>query len=333
MQLAVQRQHESWTELTNRILVVGFLCLLGSTAGCRSQTNQAPKPEEIPAARQSNSVQIYAQNVDGRSKIYVQPPGAEAVHRLTDRVSEWEEFPALSRSGTLVAYSLSDGPEAKSEVWLSRIDGSHALRVSAPDEDAFMPAFGADDRTLLYAISRFSGHYSPIARPRRHEFDIVKVTVDPDGPIAGAIPSELTQQHFFDLRSLSVSPDGEHFLLSTSGYPIGSLIEEFDISKPLQIKKIFQPHVPGEPSMGAQFGQAAYVGDGMLIVFTAATEGKDGNYDYSIYQMNDVTGGDLVTLARHSGMIDDLTVGNDGSIFITAGGKRYSLDTQAHSLR
>jgi hypothetical protein len=196
-----------------------------------------------------------------------------------------------------------------------------------------MPAFGADDKTLLYVKSRFAGHYSPIARPRRHEFDIVKVIVDPDSPVAGAIPVELTQQHFFDLRSLSVSPDGERFLVSTSGYPIGSLIEEFDISKPLQIKGIFQPHVPSEPSPGASFGQAAYAGDGMQIVFTAATEGKDGNYDYSVYRMSDVTGGELVILAQHSGMIDDLTVGNDGIIFISAGGKRYSVDTQAHVLR
>jgi Tol biopolymer transport system component len=287
----------------------------------------------MPISNNSSSAQIYAANVDGESKIYVQPPGSGTAHRLTSRTRGWEEFPALSRSGSLVAYALSDGPEAKSEVWISQINGSRAHRVSTPEQDAFMPVFGADDHTLLFAISRFTGHYSPIARPRRHEFDIMKTIVDPDAPIASVAPIELTQQHFFDLRSLSVSPDGERFLLSTSGYPIGSLIEEFDVAKPLQIKRIFQPHVPGEPSTGASFGQAAYVGDGMQIVFTAAAEGKDGNFDYSVYQMSDVTGGELVTLAQHTGMIDDLTVGNDGTIYVTAGGKRLSLVGQAHLLR
>lgn len=319
--------------MIKRHLVVGLFCVVGVFAGCHSQTAHPSTSEETPIASSSSSAQLYAASNDGESKIYVQPPRARSAHRLTNRTSGWEAFPALSRSGAVVAYSLSDGPEGKSEVWVSRIDGSHAHRVSAPEEDAFMPAFGADERTLLYAKSRFTGHYSPIARPRRHEFDIMKVIVDPDSLAPGAAPIELTQQHFFDLRSLSVSLDGERFLVSTSGYPIGSLIEEFDISKPLQIKGIFQPHVPSEPSTGASFGQAAYVGDGMQIVFTAATEGKDGNYDYSVYQMSDVTGGDLVTLAQHSGMIDDLTVGNDGTIFISVGGKRYSVDTQAHVLR
>ncbi len=314
-------------------LAVGIFCLVGVCIGCRSQIAQQPKPQDAQISNNNNSLQIYAAKNDGESKIYVQSPGAGSAHRLTNRRSGWETFPALSRSGAVVAYALSDGEEAKSEVWVSRIDGSHAHRVSAPEEDAFMPAFGADDRTLLYAKSRFTGHYSPIARPRRHEFDIVKIIVDPDDSAPVAAPTELTQQHFFDLRSLSVSPDGERFLISTSGYPIGSLIEEFDIVKPLQIKGIFQPHVPSEPSLGASFGQAAYVGDGMQIVFTAATEGKDGNYDYSVYQMSDVTGGDLITLVQHSGMIDDLNVKNDGSIFISAGGKRYLVDKQAHVLR
>lgn len=290
-QLALHVWNERKVVLIRGILIIGLLCVVGVGAGCRSQTTQPPNPEEKPIANHTSSIQLYTANNDGESRIYVQSPGAGSAHRLTNRTNGWETFPALSRSGNVVAYALSDGAAAKSEVWVSRIDGSHAHRVSAPEEDAFMPAFGIDERTLFYVISRFTGHYSPIARPRRHDFDIVKVIIDPDGPVAGAVSTELTQQHFFDLRSLSVSPDGERFLLSTSGYPIGSLIEEFDIAKPLQIKRIFQPHVPNEPSLGASFGEASYVGDGMQIIFTAASEGKDGTYNYCVYQMSDVTGG------------------------------------------
>ena len=129
-----------------------------------------------------------------------------------------------------------------------------------------MPAFAADGRSLFYVISRSFGHSSPIAAPRRHDFDVMKITIDPDRTIAGAVPIELTQSYFRDLYSLSVSPDGEQFMVSTSGYPIGSLIEEFRIDHPLRQHRIFQPHVAGEPSGGPSFGQARYVGDGMEIV-------------------------------------------------------------------
>jgi hypothetical protein len=314
-------------------LTIVLTCVMALTAGCHSQTVPPEVKEATSNTNSSNAAQVYAV-IDGNSSlIYVKPARAAAAHRLSTRMSGWEANPTLSRNGKAIAYALADSAEAKSEIWVSRIDGSHAHRVSAPEEDAAMPAFGADERTLFYVKSRFNGNYSPIARPRRHEFDVVRVAVDPDIPVAGAAPVELTQQHFFDLRSLSVSPDGERFLVSTSGYPIGSLIEEFDVATPLQIKRIFQPHVPGEPSTGAEFGPAAYIHDGMDIVFTAATEGKNGVFDYNVYQMSDVTGGDLVVLTQHSGMIDDLVVGQDGTIFVSSEGKRYALDPQTHALR
>jgi hypothetical protein len=338
MTLPVCYLRSAWFEVNEgavikKCLVIGVFFAAGLGAGCHSQRAKPNQPQttEIPVKKEVT--QVYAV-VDGASSlIYVKPAGEIAAHRLSSRARGWETNPTLSRGGNLVAYSLADGAEAKSEVWVSRIDGSHAHRVSAPEEDALMPAFGADERTLLYVKSRFSGHYSPIARPRRHEFDVVRVIVDPDAPVAGAVPVELTQQHFFDLRSLSVSPDGERLLVSTSGYPIGSLIEEFDVAKPLQIKRIFQPHVPSEPATGASFGQAAYVHNGMDIVFTAATEGKGGTFDYNVYQMSDVTGGELVILTQHSGMIDDLVVGDGGTIFISDAGKRYSLDPKTHALQ
>jgi hypothetical protein len=285
-----------------------------------------------PAATAA-SPRVFALRDGDSSFLYVNVAGNASPHRLTARKSGWENDGVLSPSGNVVAYSVADGPEAKSEVWVSRIDGSHAHRVSAADEDAIMPAFAANDHTLLYVKSRFHGHYSPIARPRRHEFDVVKVMVDADGPVAGAVPVELTQQGFFDLLSLSVSPDGESFLLSTSGYPIGSLIEEFDIAKLLQIKRIFQPHVPAEPSTGAAFGGAVYTPDGMNIVFTAASEGEGGRFNYNIYQMSGVTGGSLVALTHRAGMIDELSVASDGMVFFSSDGQWHSLDTHTGALK
>lgn len=301
--------------------------------GCYGQVSEIRKPDDSPnSSSNKTAVRVFGV-VDGDSSFLYIQEGTGTSHRLTKRKSGWETDGVLSPKGDAVAYALADGPEAKSEVWVSRIDGSHAHRVSAAEDDAVNPAFGPDGKFLLYAKSRFNGHYSPIARPRRHKFDVVEVMFDPDGPIAGGVPVELTHQEFFDLRSLSVSPDGDRFLVSTSGYPIGDLIEEFEIAKPLQIWRIFQPHVPSEPSTEAVFGEAAYTNDGMGIVFTAATEGKDGNFDYNVYQMSDVTGGDLVQLTHRSGMIDEMSVGRDGTIFFSGGGQRYSLDPQTRLLQ
>src|SRR5260370_2436774 len=139
-----------------------------------------------------------------------------------------------------------------------------------------MPSFAPDTKTLLYVKSRFNGHYSPIARPRRHKFDVVKVLVDADGPVAAASPIELTHQNFFDMHSLNVSSDGEHFLVSTSGYPIGSLIEELQIANPLEIHKIFQPHVPSEPSTAAQLSNAVFRHNAIHLIFTVTTHVAPG---------------------------------------------------------
>ena len=84
-----------------------------------------------------------------------------------------------------------------------------------------------------------------------------------------------------------------------------------------------------EPSGGPEFGEAAYVHDGMDIVFTAATAGQSGNFDYNVYQMSDVTGGELKMLTHRSGMIDAMSVGRDGLVSFTADGKRYRLDSES----
>ncbi|WP_433963805.1 hypothetical protein [Tunturiibacter gelidiferens] len=104
------------------------------------------------------------------------------------------------------------------------------------------------------------------------------------------------------------------------------------MAKPHQTKGIFQPHVPSEPSSGPSFGEAAYVHDGMDIVFTAATEGKGGMFDYNVYQMSDVTGAEIVALTHQTGMIDEMSVGRDGTIFISGGGHHYSLNPQSRAI-
>jgi hypothetical protein len=49
----------------------------------------------------------------------------------------------------------------------------------------------------------------------------------------------------------------------------------------------------------------------MNIVFEAASEpAKGGNFDYNLYEMSGVTGGNLIQLTHHQGLIEDLSIEN-----------------------
>ena len=293
--------------------------LLLAMSSCQSETPAVLESPSV-AGQQSGILQAFAQTKGRASFVYILEGGK--ARRLTHGENVWESSPVLSRDGRLVAYSCGSTQEGRSDVLVAHIDGSSVHRVSTADQDALMPAFDADGRSVFYVISRSFGHSSPIAASRRHDFDVMKVAIDPDQTIAGTVPVELTQSYFRDVQSLSVSPDGEQFLLSTTGYPIGGLLLEFWVEHPLRQHRVFQPHVPGESSTGPSFGQAMYVGDGMKIVFAAASEpATGGNYDYNVYQISEVTGSDLISLTHHKGMIDSLSVSLPKSVgFVDADG-------------
>ena len=251
------------------------------------------------------------------SFVFVLEAAGGKARRVTTQKHGVESDPVVSHDGKWIAFGYAASPEARSEVWVASVDGRKVFRVSGEDEDALMPAFGKEDRSLLYVRSAFTGHYSPIARARKHKFDVFEIKLGQDGRAAEAAPERLTQQEFFDLRSLSVSEDGASFLVSTSGYPIGSLIEEFDCDAPLRIKRIFQPHVEGAPE-GTPYGVARYAG--MRIIFTAASEPQPvGNFDYNVYTMSGITGGEVTALTKHRGMIDGMVVQDGVGWFLDQG--------------
>jgi hypothetical protein len=314
-----------------KLLATTFLTfILCATAGCKGQSPSPSTSDTTAATRPivDTAARVYAV-VDGKtSLLYVRPAHSEKPHRLSNRKNGWESGGVFSRSGLLIAYATADARDSRSEVWISKADGSDAHRVSAADEDALTPAFGAGDSLLLYVTSGFYGHYSPIAGSRRHQLDVMKVPLGPNGSASGA-PVRLTQQEFYEVNSLSLSNDGTRFLLSTSSYPIGSLLEEFEIAKPLRTAGMFQPHVVGAPKAPsgeaeAIYGEAAYTKDSLDIVFTAASEVNGGNFDYNVYRMNSVTGDGVIALTHATGMIDEMRVDRDGLIVIRRG-SRFTL--------
>ena len=55
------------------------------------------------------------------------------------------------------------------------------------------------------------------------------------------------------------------------------------------------------------YGAARFIHDGMDILFLAATATRrEESYDYNVYSMSDVTGGDLKQLTHLKGMTTDL---------------------------
>ena len=296
------------------------LLALGMVAtGCRSEARPANVLRTNSDAAPLTAPRVVTERNGGSEFLFISDSTGGSRRRLTTKNSGVESDPAISHDGRWVAFSYAESEEGKSEVWVASVDGRTVARVSGGDEDALMPAFGKDDRSLLYVRSMFNGHYSPIARPRKHNLDIYAIPLGPDGAIAGAVANQLTHQQFFDLRSLSVSDDGERFLVSTSGYPIGDLIEEFQIKNTQHPTRIFQPRAKGSPDIGPSYGDARYVG--MNVIFTAASEPQQGgNYDYNVYSMSGVTGGELTALTKHTGMIEELVVQDGKAFFLDASG-------------
>lgn len=160
--------------------------LLLSLSSCRSETAPASRNQVVVPSQQVNAREVYAKSSGATSFIYVVDGGTS--RRLTDAKSGWEADPVLSSDGHLIAYSSGATQSGRADIWVAHVDGSHAHKVSNADQDALMPGFSSDGRTVLYVISRSFGHSSPIAASRRHDFDVVKIAIDPDQTIAGSTP-------------------------------------------------------------------------------------------------------------------------------------------------
>jgi hypothetical protein len=297
------------------------------------QQNFAP-PAGQQAVSPAGNIILYSQLNGSSSFLYRRDVSGGPKVRLTKAQTGIESEPSFSHDGKRVVYSFGVSPDSKSAIWLVGSDGSNPHIISDPEQDALHPAFSPDDSKVFYAASSFTGRYSPVVRPARHDWDVFSVPLGPQETTGGAASTQITRSSFYDLQSLDVVGDdqgGTKLLVSTTGYPIGALIEEFYLGAPGR-DKIFQPHVPGEPSVvGPAFGGAYFIHNGRDILFLAATNMNGGNFDYNVYSMSDVTGSEIKQLTRLKGMTKDLrAIPGDKALFEN-GGVIYLLDinTQA----
>ena len=82
---------------------------------------------------------------------------------------------------------------------------------------------------------------------------------------------------------------------------------------------------------GPEFGEAHFIHDGMDVLFLAATDTSGGNYDYNVYSMSDVTGGEIKQLTHLKGMTTELRVLPDGKVTFVNGGVAHVLDVSTQT--
>lgn len=287
------------------------------------QQNFAPSEGQQAVSPIGNTV-LSSKNSGNASFLYRKDSPNGKSTRLTATSKGIESEASFSHDGKLVVYSFAASPDSKSSIWLVGIDGSNPHAITDDQEDALHPVFSPDDTKVFYAASKFTGHHSPIARSARHEWDIFSVPVSSDAKVP---PTQITHEALYDLQSVDAAKDelgqgGIKLLVSTYGYPIGALLKEFILDDAGR-NKIFQPHVPGQSSIGPSYGGAYFINNGMDILFLAASDTTGGTYDYNAYSMSDVTGSEIKQLTHLKGMTENLKILPGGKATFVNNGTTY----------
>ena len=307
-------------------------------APSRNNDQQNFEPSEgQQAVSPAGNIVLFSQNSGSSSFLYRKDLSTGASMRLTSASNGIESEASFSHDGKLVAYSFASSPESKSAVWVVGADGHNPHALTGEDQDALHPVFSPDDSKVFYASSDFTGHYSPVVRPSRHDWDVFSVPLQAKPTDARVSPVQITHESLYDLQSLDavadgITPGGTKLLISTTGYPIGGLIREFTLGAAGR-QKIFQPHVPGEPSAGPSYGEARFINSGMGVLFLAATDTSGGNYDYNVYSMSDVTGSEIKQLTHLKGMTKELKVLSGNRASFVNGGSVQVLDIERQTAK
>lgn len=318
------------------VIAAGAIALFSFAMSHGGQRNSVPTEGQQAISPVGDTV-LLSKNSGDSSFLYRKNPSGGAEKRLTSASSGIESEASFSHNGKLVVYSFAASPNSKLTVWLVGADGSNPRPLTPNDQDALHPVFSADDSKVFYAASSFTGHYSPIVGSRRHDWDVFSVPVQPSQGAANIAPTQITYKSLYDLQSLDLVADPvdqkrTDLLISTTGYPIGALIEEFKLGASVR-EEIFQPHVPGESSQGPSYGEARFIHGGIDILFLAATDTSGGNYDYNVYSMSEVTGGQIKQLTHLKGETTELNVLPNGKATFVNGGTTFLLDIDTQSVK
>ncbi len=264
---------------------------------------------------------VFSRGDGNECSIYKADLASGHAKRLTKTHNGCESDPTFSPDGKLIAYSYISAPGAKSALFVMNEDGSNGHQISSGSSDDLYPIFATDTHAVYFARARYFGHYSPIAKKRRHDLDLFSID------LRNSKVAEITEQHFFDAKSLCLSPDGKELLISTSRNS-DSLFEVYQIDKPQSARRVIQAHVPDEPRAEVYWGDACYMPDGKTILAVVTSR------DHCTIYVVDTETGRVGKLADFPG--DDATgirSAPDGKTAIFVSENRlYKLNLQSHGI-
>jgi Tol biopolymer transport system component len=254
--------------------------------------------------------------------------------RLTNNNQGEESDLSFSPDGKHIAYTYFPPNGERSRIMVGNADGSdlHAWLPSTENVRDFSPVFSPDNKTMIFARSRFYGNYSPIAQPHYHAWDFYAADVD------GTNIRQLTNESFYNASRISVSPDGKSMVVMTEDLDTPPKIAIYSLEHADKPARVLRPRVPGHERI---YNCPNFMPDGKSILFLAATEGWRF-YDYDVYRL-DLETGAVERLTKKNGYATDLRVfaGGKTSAFLKWRSDRhatpveselYLLDIQSHNV-
>jgi Tol biopolymer transport system component len=257
----------------------------------------------------------------------------DATRLIKDNKGEESDL-SFSPDGKHIAYTYFPPNGERSRIMVGNADGSdlHAWLPSTENVRDFSPVFSPDNKTMIFARSRFYGNYSPIAQPHYHAWDFYAADVD------GTNIRQLTNESFYNASRISVSPDGKSMVVMTEDLDTPPKIAIYSLEHADKPARVLRPRVPGHERI---YNCPNFMPDGKSILFLAATEGWRF-YDYDVYRL-DLETGAVERLTKKNGYATDLRVfaGGKTSAFLKWRSDRhatpveselYLLDIQSHNV-
>ncbi|MGC2110346.1 MAG: hypothetical protein WA655_12570 [Candidatus Korobacteraceae bacterium] len=316
-------------------LVILIPCLLGAT-GCRA--SEATEFGPVTFSPDGKFIVFSYSNGDS-CFLYKADLASDKATRLTQTKTGCEASPAYSPDGKLIAFSYASKKSGKANIYLIGGDGTNSRHIVVSDADDTYPIFSPSGSKLYFARSLFFGNYDGINPDRKHDWDIFSAD------ISGSNPTQITTGKFYSMSPPSVSPDGKN-LIFTTFEQTGSQFELYSASG-TQPPTILQPHVPNEPRLADKpspaFGDVWYMPDGKSVVFLAASQMPQRNYDYDVFRMNlEKRTPEKLTFANE--YADAVRPSPDGKVLIFAkwrlnsegrpsGNELYMIDLHARELK
>jgi Tol biopolymer transport system component len=307
----------------SKIMVCAGVAII--LAGCGERVDP-PKYEGLTFSADGKQIfAVYSRS--GSAFIYKIPLDTGKAVRFTNASKAFESFPAFSADGKLVVYTDSPAERGASpRIVVANSDGSDPHPLTSLDRAAW-PLFSLDNKTLIFARYGYFGNYDGFAQAHAHEWDFYTSGLD------GTNVRQLTNENVYSVSRASLSPDGKSLVFigpeldsaqrreielryKASPAELASHFSELDaeaitiysLEQPPKPRRVFKPHVQGEPSSGPILGDPIFVPDGESIYFLAATGDP---YDYDVFLMNLRTQ-DVMKLTNRNGYAYSLRVSPDG---------------------